>query len=92
MTATTPPWFPIRTDRLSLRPFTQGDFDAVHAYANDQAVIRFMDWGPNTIEHLAGAHLRPVFLVIVSVPAIRKRVDRGRRRWQTRHDGGRRRG
>ena len=55
MTATTPPWFPIRTDRLLLRPFTQGDFDAVHAYANDQAVIRFMDWGPNTIEQTQAA-------------------------------------
>ena len=42
------PWFPIRTERLLLRPFTHDDFDAVHAYATDDAVVRFMDWGPNT--------------------------------------------
>src|SRR5204863_6112914 len=44
------PWFPIRTERLLLRAFTQADFDAVHAYATDDAVVRFMDWGPNTPE------------------------------------------
>jgi len=42
--------FSIRTPRLLLRPFTQDDFDAVHAYATDAAVVRFMDWGPNTPE------------------------------------------
>eukprot|EP01035_Chromulina_nebulosa_P013237 gene13237-17594_t len=55
MTEELKPWFPIRTDRLLLRPFTQGDFDAVHAYANDKAVIRFMDWGPNTLEETQAA-------------------------------------
>jgi [ribosomal protein S5]-alanine N-acetyltransferase len=55
MTEELKPWFPIRTERLLLRPFTQGDFDAVHAYANDDAVIRFMDWGPNTLEETQAA-------------------------------------
>lgn len=55
MTQELKPWFPIRTERLLLRPFTQGDFDAVHAYANDDAVIRFMDWGPNTLEETQAA-------------------------------------
>lgn len=49
------PWFPIRTERLILRAFSQGDFDAVHAYANDEAVIRFMDWGPNTLAETQAA-------------------------------------
>ena len=47
MTDDLKPWFPIRTERLLLRAFTQGDFDDVHAYAADPLVARFMDWGPN---------------------------------------------
>ncbi|WP_372784970.1 GNAT family N-acetyltransferase [Phenylobacterium sp.] len=43
-------WFPIRTERLLLRAFTQDDFGDVHAYATDDEVVRYMDWGPNTIE------------------------------------------
>jgi [ribosomal protein S5]-alanine N-acetyltransferase len=42
-------WFPIRTERLLLREFRQDDFDDIHAYATDDAVVRFMDWGPNTL-------------------------------------------
>ncbi len=50
MTEDLKPWFPIRTERLLLRAFTQGDFDDVHAYATDDDVVRYMDWGPNTPE------------------------------------------
>jgi RimJ/RimL family protein N-acetyltransferase len=50
MTDDLKPWFPIRTERLLLRAFTQGDFDDVHAYATEEAVVRYMDWGPNTLE------------------------------------------
>jgi ribosomal-protein-alanine N-acetyltransferase len=39
----------ITTDRLLLRPFRASDVAAVHAYASDPAVVRFMDWGPNTM-------------------------------------------
>jgi RimJ/RimL family protein N-acetyltransferase len=49
MTEDLKPWFPIRTERLLLREFAQDDFDDVHAYATDTAVVRFMDWGPNTL-------------------------------------------
>ncbi|MEV6846053.1 GNAT family N-acetyltransferase [Actinoplanes sp. NPDC051411] len=38
------------TDRLLLRAFRPGDLPAVHAYASDADVVRFMDWGPNTVE------------------------------------------
>lgn len=48
MTDDTPPWFPIRTERLLLREFRDSDFDDVQAYAEDPLVARFMDWGPNT--------------------------------------------
>src|SRR4051794_40116861 len=50
MTDDLEPWFPIRTERLLLRAFTQDDFDDVHAYATEEAVVRYMDWGPNTRE------------------------------------------
>lgn len=48
MTDDLKPWFPIRTARLLLREFRQGDFEDVHAYAVQPEVARFMDWGPNT--------------------------------------------
>jgi RimJ/RimL family protein N-acetyltransferase len=37
------------TDRLLLRAFRASDLAAVHAYASDPAVVRFMDWGPNAM-------------------------------------------
>ncbi|MFW6162462.1 MAG: GNAT family N-acetyltransferase [Planctomycetota bacterium] len=39
---------PLRTDRLVLRDFEERDWRAVHRYATDYAVVRFMEWGPNT--------------------------------------------
>ena len=40
----------IRTKRLLLRDFKEGDWEAVYSYASDAEVVRYMDWGPNTIE------------------------------------------
>lgn len=37
------------TERLQLRDFLWSDQDAVHAFASDPAVTRFMDWGPNDV-------------------------------------------
>ena len=42
------PWFPLRTARLLLRDPRPDDFDAIHAYAIDPEVVRYMEWGPNT--------------------------------------------
>lgn len=39
----------LTTDRLLLRPLRSGDVPAVHAYAGDPEVVRYMDWGPNTL-------------------------------------------
>lgn len=36
-------------DRLMLRDFEAADEHAVHSYASDPLVTRFMDWGPNSI-------------------------------------------
>jgi RimJ/RimL family protein N-acetyltransferase len=37
---------PLRTDRLTLRPFEARDLDAFHAYASLPEVVRYMYWEP----------------------------------------------
>jgi [ribosomal protein S5]-alanine N-acetyltransferase len=39
---------PIETERLVLRDFVEEDWRAVHRYACDAEVVRYMEWGPNT--------------------------------------------
>ena len=39
---------PLHTDRLRLRDFTNDDYDAIHAYASDGEVTRYMFFGPRT--------------------------------------------
>lgn len=50
MTVTAPPWLPLETERLLLRDFREADLDAIHVYAIDPEVVRYMTWGPNTPE------------------------------------------
>jgi RimJ/RimL family protein N-acetyltransferase len=38
----------LNTERLLLRDLVPDDFGAVHAYAKDIEVVRFMPWGPST--------------------------------------------
>ena len=38
----------IETKRLLIREFTLDDFEAVHRYATNPNVVKFMAWGPNT--------------------------------------------
>jgi len=40
----------INTERLLLRELKPSDMKAVHDYASDPEVVRFMDWGPNTVD------------------------------------------
>lgn len=42
---------PLLTERLELRDFREEDISAVHRWASDPEVVRFMCWGPNTREH-----------------------------------------
>lgn len=42
---------PLLTKRLDLRDFLESDVDAVHGWASDPEVVRFMAWGPNTREN-----------------------------------------
>lgn len=44
----------LETDRLVLRDLALDDVAAVHEYASDPEVSRFMTWGPNTIEATRG--------------------------------------
>jgi [ribosomal protein S5]-alanine N-acetyltransferase len=37
------------TTRLTLRPLSESDLDAVHAYSSDPKVCEFIEWGPNTL-------------------------------------------
>lgn len=38
----------LETDRLILRELEEGDWQAVHEYASDPEVVRYVEWGPNT--------------------------------------------
>lgn len=39
----------IKTDRLTLREFQEGDLAAVHDYAQDAETTKYLEWGPNTL-------------------------------------------
>ncbi|MCL2052355.1 MAG: GNAT family N-acetyltransferase [Lachnospiraceae bacterium] len=40
----------LETGRLTLRPFTAKDFEAVHSWAGNPVNTRYMAWGPNSEE------------------------------------------
>ncbi|HKN96595.1 MAG TPA: GNAT family protein [Pseudonocardiaceae bacterium] len=42
------PAYPIRTERLSLRPFRMTDLDAVYAIQSREDVTRYLYWGPRS--------------------------------------------
>lgn len=44
---------PIRTERLTLRPFAEGDLDDLYAYQSDPDVVRYMYWEVRTREEVA---------------------------------------
>ena len=43
----------LETPRLILRELRDDDATAIHAYASDAEVVRYLDWGPNTPEDTA---------------------------------------
>jgi RimJ/RimL family protein N-acetyltransferase len=47
------PDYPIKTDRLILRAFTEGDLDALHTYHQLPDVTRFLMWPPRSREETA---------------------------------------
>ncbi|MEU4834355.1 GNAT family N-acetyltransferase [Streptosporangium sp. NPDC023615] len=44
------PTYPIRTERLILRPYTPADLDALHAIQSLPEVTRYLYWGPRERE------------------------------------------
>ena len=38
------------TLRLTLRDLRDSDLERVHAYASDLEVVRYLDWGPNSVD------------------------------------------
>ena len=67
----------LRTERLILREMCADDYEAVHAYASDPEVVRYVPWGPNTENDtrdfiaatLTGAAADPRFDYIFAVEA-----------------------
>jgi len=47
------PDYPIMTERLVLRPFAEGDVDALHAYQSRADVCRYIPYEPRTREQIA---------------------------------------
>jgi RimJ/RimL family protein N-acetyltransferase len=47
------PDYPIKTDRLLLRPFTEADLDALHTYHQLPEVARYLMWPARTREETA---------------------------------------
>lgn len=64
------PDYPIETDRLTLRQFTEDDLDALHAYQRLPEVTRYLYWDPRdragTMESLKKR---------IAVPALEKQGD-----------------
>lgn len=60
----------IRTARLVLRDLDASDHAAVHRFAADPEVVRFMDWGPNTPDETT-AFLDLVTAAATAVPRTR---------------------
>ncbi|MEK6191340.1 MAG: GNAT family protein [Chloroflexota bacterium] len=44
--------FPVQTERLLLRPFDDGDLDALHAMQSREDVTRYLYWGPRTLDEV----------------------------------------
>jgi RimJ/RimL family protein N-acetyltransferase len=49
------PSYPLETDRLRLRPFTEGDFAALSAYQSRPDVTRFLYWDPRGPQEVRAA-------------------------------------
>jgi RimJ/RimL family protein N-acetyltransferase len=49
------PSYPLETDRLRLRPFTEADFEALFAYQSRPDVTRFLYWEPRGPQEVRSA-------------------------------------
>ncbi len=58
---------PLRTERLELRDFREDDVEAVHQWASDPDMVRFMGCGPNSRE-LTREFLQRIFAARTAAP------------------------
>jgi len=49
------PTYPLTTERLLLRPFTEGDLEAVYAIESRPDVMRYLYWEPRTRDEARAA-------------------------------------
>ncbi|MDZ8104634.1 MAG: GNAT family protein [Nostoc sp. DedQUE12a] len=53
---------PLETERLVLRDFVESDWPAVHQYASDREVVRYLTFGPNSEEDTKNFLQREILL------------------------------
>lgn len=59
MTTFTPVW-PLQTERLLLRPFEEGDLEALHAMQSDEDVVRYLYHDARSIDEVRAALARKI--------------------------------
>ena len=73
----TDPSYPLRTERLDIRPFTAEDLDDAYAYRRLPEVTAYLYWGPRTREQVAeklAEQARMCTLLDVDVPGLKLAV------------------
>lgn len=58
---------PLTTRRLLIREFKSSDLSAIQRYASDSSVVRYMVWGPNSLDETR-AHLKDKLALQRQVP------------------------
>lgn len=51
---------PLETERLLLRPYTSGDFEALYAMRSNAEVARYLYWDPQTEDEVRGTLARKI--------------------------------
>jgi RimJ/RimL family protein N-acetyltransferase len=65
MTAYMPAW-PIQTERLLLRPFEDGDLQALYAMQSDDEVVRYLYHDPRSLDEVRTALARKIAAVSIA--------------------------
>jgi RimJ/RimL family protein N-acetyltransferase len=59
------PVWPIHTERLLLRPFKEGDLEALHAMQSDEEVVRYLYYGVRSLDAVRTALARKIASVSI---------------------------
>lgn len=68
------PTYPLATERLLLRPFTEADFEAVFAIENQPDVMRYLYWQPRTADETRASLDRRVRMTSLDDEAVALRL------------------